>query len=740
MAVNYFRPSAMPVARGKVGARYPLFIVVPPLAVFLPIALAFLAQVLRMGTAGMAQIGAVAAAVYGTGAILFIAAIGPRSRRVESGTGDAGESVSHCLRATEFGALLLWLLGGAVLAVAGTLAIRPTFAGAQYFVEAALIIAAPSMAWSYWAGKHMLLSMAPEAELEYHGRTWSVAVKIAMVFIGFFAVSVGALVLLVSSHIDARLATVGVVAGPIVADVTTYALIIAFFTAIGFAIATFFLARDITTPLGELIHIAREMAEGHFDVRPHVFSDDEVGKLAQSFGATRNSLRALLSRVSSSGAAMTDGVRAMTAGTAALLTGAHEQQDVNTTSNESVRSVSSEARSVLDAVDKVASLSHESASAATELNASSSEVARRMDDLFRSVEKSSSSTLEIDATARETTQRTNDLASVGSDVLTFVTEMDASVEEITRTARETAGLSVQVRNDAADGRQAVAATVDGIQQTQESTRRAVDAFEELQKSLGKIDQIVEFIDAVTDETKLLSFNAAIIAAHAGENDYGFSVIAEEVRKLSERTRDATSEIAGIIRGLRPVAQEAVKALDEGVSNVNETVGLVMQAETSLNKIVDSADRSLGMVRSISRAIEEQGVASKHLHDVTSRVSDTIREIHRANEGQAEGTRLLAIEAERVRDIAMQVNRSADEQRLAAAAIANAMEHIASDVGTIRDRLVRQLTQAEQIASASLTTLSIAEKNSTIAEGFNRELETLFGSAAAFDQEVARFRV
>ncbi|HSP13831.1 MAG TPA: methyl-accepting chemotaxis protein [Thermoanaerobaculia bacterium] len=739
MAVNYLRPSAAGLGVSS-ASRYPLFIVFPPLAVLLPLALAFLAHVLRLDAAEAARIGAFAAVAYGAGSIAFVIAIARRSREVEMATENAGEAVSRCLRATEFGALLLWLAGGSILAIAGTIAVAPSLAGLQYFGEAALIIAAPAMAWSYWAGKQMLLSMARGTEIDYRGNPYSIAVKIAMVFIGFFVVSVGALVLLVSSHVASRLREAGVAAGSIVADLTRYGLVIALLTAVVFAVATFFLARDITAPLNELIHIAREMAEGHFDVSPHVFSDDEIGKLARSFGATRNSLRSLLSRIGSSGADITQGVRAMSSGTTALLSGAHEQQDLNAAETESVRNVSGEARSVLQAVDKVTGVSYESASAATQMNASSTEVAHRMDDLFRSVEKTSSSTLEIDAIARETSRRTNDLTAVSSDVLTFVTEMDASVGEIMRTAHATADLSAQVHNDAVAGQRAVSATTNGIRTTQESTRRAVDAFEELQGSLSKIHQIVEFIESVTDEAKLLSFNAAIIAAHAGEHDYGFSVIAEEVRKLSERTRNAAGEIGGIVRNLRPVAQQAVAALEDGVANVGQTVDLASQAAASLNKIVTSADRSQEIVLTISSAIEEQAMASKHLRDLTARVSDTIRDIDRANETQAEATRLLAEEAEHVRDIAQQVNRSTEEQRIAAGGIATAMENISGDVRVIRDRLERQLVQAEQIATASVTTLSIAQKNSAIAEDFKRELEGLFASATAFEEEVARFRV
>ncbi len=744
MAVQYLRPSGTAIAvPARLTALYGWAIALPPAVALVPVAIAFLASVVHFSPGDLVRVVAAAAVVYGAGVLAFVVFVGRCARDVEEAIDtrrNASAVVSQCLASTELGALILWVGAGALLAAAGAYTYAPTLAGLQNFFEAAMIVAAPAMAWSYWTGKKMLLLMAGQVRIHYTGRPYSLGVKIAMVFIGFFGISLGALVQLISSHVAAQLTAAGLDAPAIASDITRYALLMALVTAVVFAVATFFLARDLTSPMNELIRVANEMASGHFDVDARVFADDEVGKLADRFGVTRDSLRSLLSNVGNSGAAITNGVRAMTAGTNALLSGAHEQKDLNQLATESVNAVGSEARSVLEAVDKVAAGSYDSAGSALELNASSTEVARRMDDLFRSVEKTSSSTTEIDATARETSHRTNELSGVGSEVLTFVTQMDASVAEITRTSHATADLSTQVRNDAAAAQQAVTATVEGIRSTQEATRRTAGAFEDLQNSLKKIDQIVLFIDSVTDETKLLSLNAAIIAAHAGEDDYGFSVIAEEVRQLSERTRTATAEIAGIIRGLQPVTKQAVVALGEGVGNVERTVDLAQQASASLEKIVGSSDRSRDMVQKIARSLEEQVMASRHLHDVTSRVSDTIREIHRANEGQAEATRLLAVEADHVKDIAKQVNRAADEQRIASGSIAKSMEQIATDVKMIRDRLERQLAQADQIANASKTTLAIAQKNSSIADDFNRELESLFASASAFENEVARFRV
>lgn len=717
--------------------RYALAVVLPPFAVALPVSLAFLVHVTRMPAVTLGRIALIAGLAYGIAGAFAVIAIAAAVRRVSADLAarrDPSNAISHALAETTLWSSMLWIVFGLLLAMAGCAAIAPTFLGLQYFGEAALIVAAPAMAWSYWTGKRLLLGAVGDGvHVEYAGRTWSIGAKIFIVFIGFYFVSAGALVLVIASRVAATLGEKAAY------DVDRFGLFIAATTTLVFAAATWFLARDVTRPAAELVRFAGELAQGHFSSDVRIFSDDEIGKLARSFGVTRTNLRALVGRVGDRGDSISLGVRSMSVGTESLVENAHEQSGMAAQSSSALALVQNETQSVARETDRVTELTYDSAGRATELRASFAEVAKRMDDLVSSVEKSSSAATEIDASAAENARRTQNLAAIGTDVLAFVAEMDATVAHITRTAQSTASLSNEMREHADAGREAVDATMDGIRNAQDSTRRTAGAFDALQKSLGQIDSILVFIDEVTNRTNLLSFNAAIIAAQAGGNDHGFSVIADEIRQLADRTRNATKEIASIIRGVQPIARQAVAAIDEGVQNVDRTVELAQHASSALVTILGSADRSLDMTRTISHALEEQAKASRHLHGVTATMSDHIAEMQRATEGQAAATRMLATEAERVSDIAEQVKRATDEQTVAADGIAKAMEHIAADVRSIRDRLDRQLHQAEQIATASRVTLSIAERNNTIAEEFRTSLQTLLQSGHELETEVARFR-
>ncbi len=522
-------------------------------------------------------------------------------------------------------------------------------------------------------------------------------------------------------------------------EVTIYTLIVMLLTMAAFALATVLLSRDVTRPLRELRGVASEMANGNFDVAPHVFSDDEVGHLADSFAETRTNLRRLLGRVGGSGTTITDGVRVITGGTEMLLARSRDQSELTHKSSVAVENVRGGVRSVLHAADTVNELTHDASTRALELQASAEEVARSMDILFQSVEKTSASATEMNATMAETSKRTDVLARIGDEVLSFVSEMESTVSELLTTSQSTAELAEQVREDARGGGGAVQRTVEGINATHELTVSTARTMDELQRSVGEISRILSVIEEVANQTNLLSLNAAIIAAQAGEHGAGFTVVADEIRQLAERTRGSTKEIAIIIKAVQGGSRAAAAKMHEGVTRVSENVKQAGDAATSLTKIVDSATRSYDMATRISRSLSEQSQASGRLHEVTSRMSDHIAEINRATTEQARGSQLMAQESERVRDIAAQVKNATEEQSTAGRGITSALGRIADDARAMRDLLERQLAETDRIADASRVMLDIAQKNDEVAREFNATMQDLVRSGKEFEGEVTRFR-
>ncbi|MEO8035786.1 MAG: methyl-accepting chemotaxis protein [Acidobacteriota bacterium] len=523
-------------------------------------------------------------------------------------------------------------------------------------------------------------------------------------------------------------------------QIAFYTTVVALLTMAIFSVATYFLARDISTPLRELRELSRAMAEGNFDARAQVFADDEIGQLAESFAETRANLRRLLGRLGGSGSTITEGVRVITGGTESLLNRSRDQSELTESSSLAVENVRGGISSVLAAADTVTELTQDASSRALELQASAEEVARSMDYLFQSVEKTSSSTTQMNASMTEMSRRTEVLAGIGDEVVSFVSQMDSTIEELRAGSQATAQISRQVREDAEAGGGAVNRTVEGINVSRDLTNQTADVIDELQTSVGQIGQIVNVIEEVTNRTNLLALNAAIIAAQAGEQGLGFTVVAEEIRELAERTRGSTKEIAAIIKAVQAGSRQAVAKMHEGVERVQDNVRLAGEAAQSLAKIVGSATQSYEMATQISQSLDEQAIASRHLHEVTSRMSDHIAEINRATREQARGTELLAQESERVREIAGQVRNATDEQSQAGRGITDALEKIAEDARAMRDLLERQLEETDRIADASRTMLDIAQQNDAVARQFNTTVQNLVRSGQDFEAEVSKFRL
>lgn len=523
-------------------------------------------------------------------------------------------------------------------------------------------------------------------------------------------------------------------------QVTWYTIVIALITTGVFTLATYVLARDVSAPIKDLRNIAMAMAQGNFEVAPRIFSDDEIGQLANSFGDTRLNLRRLLGRVGSGGKTVTHGVQILTGGTDSLLSRAHQQAQLTEQTSGAVDNVRSGVRNVLTASATVATLTEDASTRALELQASAEQVARSTGHLFQSVEKTSSSTTEMDRSMREMSKRTDVLAGIGDEVLSFVAQMNATIDELRRNASATADLSNEVKVDAEAGGAAVAKTVEGINANQDLSARTAETFDTLQKSVSQISQILAVIEDVAGRTNLLALNAAIIAAQAGEHGAGFSVVADEIRLLAERTRVSAKEISGIVKAVQTGSRQAVAKVHEAVERTQANVRLADDASASLAKIVASASRSYEMANKIAQALGDQSIASKHLHEATSRMSEHISEINRASREQASGTAMLAAEAERVREIAGQVKTATVEQSKTGRGITDALEKIANDARTMRDSLERQLRETDRIAEAARNMLDIAQENDALARQFNTTLQNIVASGREFETEVARFRI
>jgi len=172
----------------------------------------------------------------------------------------------------------------------------------------------------------------------------------------------------------------------------------------------------------------------------------------------------------------------------------------------------------------------------------------------------------------------------------------------------------------------------------EVVRKSSNTVQELGKSSNQIGEIISVIDDIADQTNLLALNAAIEAARAGEQGRGFAVVADEVRKLAERTTKATKEIASMIKKIQVDTQGAVKAMEEGTQKVDEGISHADKAGVSLREIVQLSQEVTTMISQIVAASSQQASASEQ-------ISHNIEIINTTTEQTAQGIQQIAKAAE-----------------------------------------------------------------------------------------------
>jgi methyl-accepting chemotaxis protein len=506
------------------------------------------------------------------------------------------------------------------------------------------------------------------------------------------------------------------------------------------SLAAWFASRLIVKPVLALVDTARQIAKGDLTQRASVTTGDEIGSLGEAFNSMAEQLERTVKNLMESQAKLKSVVETVESRSQMVINRVDEQRAIIDDTYHSIDQLNSGVRKITDNVEALSASSEETSSSMLEMVASMEEVSRHTDTLWTSVEDTASATNQMVSSINEVDQNASYLTNFVTDTSSSMIEMSASIAQVEANAARSYDLALAVADAAESGMRAVRETIEGMEQIRQSVIEANSVVGRLGDRSVAIGKILNVIEDVAEQTNLLALNAAILAAQAGEYGKGFSVVAAEIRELSERTATSTRDIANLIRSVQQEVENALKATSAGSSLVENGVSLSHEAGKALNNILESAAKSSNMGKEIAAATREQAIGSETVTRAVDRLQSMVGQINSATGQQAQGSDHILRAIDSMREVTKYVRQAMVEQKSGSSMISAAAERMIEMIHEIFQVAANQSAESEKIVATMQQVRAIADGNRSTAGDMSNAITLLNDAIRSLDGEVRKFRV
>ncbi len=432
----------------------------------------------------------------------------------------------------------------------------------------------------------------------------------------------------------------------------------------------FIVRRSIITPIKSIEQAARKVSQGDlaFDVTAE--SGDEIGRAGKLLKESFTAMEGVLLRIKE----LSDRIRSVVVEvektTEKVLAGSQTEAEATSSISSAVAELNSTVDEIAGNTEGLVSASESVSSSIDQMAASIKRINASIQDLDGLASSTTASIEHLSNAIRTVARNSEDLEGASEETSAAIVQIAATVRKVETHAKESADLSEQVTTEAATiGLDAILKTIEGMKEIALSVNDSAAAIQALGKRSQEIEMIVGVIESVNEETNLLSLNASILAAQAGEHGKGFAVVAKKIKDLSDKTERSTREIASLIQTVQQEMNDAGKLVKQGIPVVEEGTRLAQAGEDALRRVLDSSKRASEMTLSIRRATEEQVKSTVLVEEAARSVKKKVGDIAKATADQSREVALIAQAAESMKSLADQVSKATGEQATSSGQIA-----------------------------------------------------------------------
>jgi methyl-accepting chemotaxis protein len=465
---------------------------------------------------------------------------------------------------------------------------------------------------------------------------------------------------------------------------------VAFLLSIGLGII---ISGSLSKPLGVLVGIATSVSNGDLvrDLDQKVKDSltqrkDEVGDIAKSFDQVilyMQNMGEVANTISQNN--LTASITPKSAKDELAMAFAKMIESLR----GSVGQIAQSASSLGAASEQLAHASNQAGQATSQIATTIQQVARGTTQQSEAVNKTASSVEQMSRAIDGVARGAQEQASAANKASSITAQLSSAIEQVAGNAQSVVQGSTAASDAAKKGTTKVQDTLKGMQNIKQRVGVSAEKVQEMGSRSDQIGDIVTTIEDIASQTNLLALNAAIEAARAGEAGKGFAVVADEVRKLAERSSTSTKEIASLIKSIQKTVSEAVIAMDDGAKEVEKGVLIANEAGDSLTEILKAAEGVSEQAEQAAAAAEQMSASANELVAAVDSVSAVIEENTAATEEMAAGSTEVTQAIENIASVSEENSAAVEEVSASAEEMSAQVEEVTASAQTLAE-LAKQL--------------------------------------------------